>query len=68
MLVFLKFEYQLREPHPSLVTLPGKMKKEFFLLSIKFHCDSYIVLTLLNMNMTTKLPCHHPVLREKGVN
>jgi len=28
MLVFLKFEYQLHEPHPSLVTLVGKKKKK----------------------------------------
>jgi len=27
-----------------------------------------IVLTLLNPNMTTKLLCHHPVLRERELS
>jgi hypothetical protein len=27
-----------------------------------------IVLTLLNPNMKTKLPCHPPLLRERGLN
>jgi hypothetical protein len=41
--------------------------KNFFRFLLKFRVI-LIVLKLLNPNMTNKLPCHTPVLREEGLN
>jgi len=44
------------------ITLSGGKKKETFLLKLRVIV---IVLTLLNPNMTTKLPYHTPKLKRR---
>jgi hypothetical protein len=36
--------------------------------SLPFKIQGGIFLTLLNLHMTTKLPSHTPMLRERGLN
>ena len=45
----------------------GPRKKIFARLLLKFSLN-IIVLALLNLNTTTKLSCHPPMLRERGLN
>jgi hypothetical protein len=51
--------------HQALIEL---VDKKFFFCSLIKCREILIVFTLLSPNMTTKLPCCPPLLREEGLN